>query len=462
MRGPRRRSPIGCHNMALPNILHVDLDAFFASVEQVLQPALKGRPVIVGSEHETKGVVASASYEARACGVRAAMPVFQARRLCPHGVYLAGHHGEYARFSEDVFDLLEQISPAVERASLDEGYVDLGGCQRLYGAWSARPAGRMPFSNGIPGLYLRREDRAVPPRERTSVPEHYRWIAAVALRIKRSVKARTGLNVSVGCAANKLAAKSASDFAKPNGVALVEPGHEADFFLNLPLDDLPGLGGAVLDKLRKWNVRNVLQARRLPLELLEGGFGECHGRAIYRVLRGQVPDPPDPRRRRSGAFFEQADHQKSISRVTTFWTASSDYAFVEGMLLHLSERVGRALRRDGLAGRTVTLKLRYQDFTTLERSRSAREPVCLDEEIFAIARTLLRGRWCRSRRLRLVGVGLSRLQPARRLQRTLFDDDTTRYRRIDRCLDGLRDRFGFEVIQRGPTINLAEQLDPVA
>jgi len=455
-------SAIGCHNMGLPNILHVDIDAFFASVEQVLDPALKGRPVIVGSEHETKGVVASASYEARAFGVRAAMPVFQARRLCPDGIYLAGHHGEYARFSEAVFELLEQVSPVVERASLDEGYVHLGGCERLYGAWSARPVGQMPFSNTIPGLYLRRETSALQPRERTSVPEPHRWIAALALWVKHAVKARTGLNVSVGCAANRLAAKSASDFAKPNGVALVEPGREADFFLNLPLEDLPGLGSAVLATLRKWNVRNVLQARKLPRELLEGSFGECHGRAIYRVLRGEPPDPPDPWRRSAGAVFKQSDHQKSISRVTTFWTASSDYALVEAMLLHLSERVGRALRRDGLAGRTVTLKLRYQDLTTIERSRSTREPVCLDEEIFAIARTLLRGRWCRSRRLRLVGVGLSRLQPARRLQCTLFDDDTARYRRINRCLDGLRDRFGFEVIQRGSTINLSEHLEPVA
>ena len=134
--------------------------------------------------------------------------------------------------------LLGEVSPAIECASLDEGYVDLAGCERLYGVWSAGPLGRLPFSNGLPGIYLRCEDSAVPPPERTPVPEPYRWIAAVALWIKRAVKARTGLNISVGCASNRLAAKSASGFAKPNGLALIEPGREADFFLRLPLEDI--------------------------------------------------------------------------------------------------------------------------------------------------------------------------------------------------------------------------------
>lgn len=431
--------------MPLCNILHVDLDAFFASVEQLLQPGLKGRPVIVGSDHETRGVVASASYEARVFGIGAGMPILEARRLCPQGVYLSGSFEEYARFSREVFELIGQISPCIERASLDEGYVDLAGCQRLYGSWSARPMGRLPFSNVCAGLYLRREGKAVPPRDRALIPEPHRWVAAVGLWLKRAVKARTGLDISVGCASNKLAAKSASGFAKPNGLALVAPGREADFFLRLPLEHIHGLGNAVLAKLRKWNVHNVSDARRLPLEVLQTGFGESHGRAIHKALRGE-----------GDVALEQPGRPKSISRVSTFWSASADLSFVEGMLLQLSERVGRALRRGGLAGRTVTVKLRYQDFTTIDCSRSTPDPVCCDEQIFALARALLRARWCRSRRLRLVGVGVSRLAPAHWHQDKLFDDDSARRRRIDRCLDGLRDRFGFEVIRRGPTLALAD------
>ncbi|MDP6107175.1 MAG: hypothetical protein QGI33_01925 [Candidatus Brocadiia bacterium] len=178
--------------MEAPTILHVDIDAFFASAEQVLRPALRGRPVIVGSAQERRGVVASAFYEARAYGLKAGMPIVRARELCPHGVYLAGSFGEYLRSSREMLDVLGGLSPALERLGLDEAYVGLGGCERLYGGLGAGPLGRVPL--------------------------------AEALHAKRLIRARTGLNVSVGCAANKLAAKAASDFAKPNGVALVEPG----------------------------------------------------------------------------------------------------------------------------------------------------------------------------------------------------------------------------------------------
>ena len=434
--------------MAIPNVLHVDLDAFFASAEQVRDPSLRGRPVIVGSAHEKRGVVAAASYEARPYGVRAGMPIFQARELCPDAVFLPGDFRMYLRFSRQVFELLEGISPAVERASLDEGYVDLSGCERLYGTWSAGPLGRLPFCEDAPGVYVRRESQAVPPGRRTTVPQPWRWVAAMGLWIKRLVKARTGLNVSVGCAANKLVAKTASDCAKPNAVVLVAPGSEEDFFLTLPLGDIPGMGRAVLEKLRRWNVRTVADARRLPREVLGAAFGDRHGPAIHRALRGV-----------GEAGLARPALPRSVSRETTFWEASNDRTFVEGMLFYLTERVGNALRRDALAGRTVHLRVRYDDFSTVVSSRSLREPTFQDEEIFGVARMLLSRRWLRSRRMRLVGVGVSGLRPAAQRQVRLFDDGGERRRRLDGCLDRLRERFGFGVVQRGPSIELATRLE---
>ena len=431
-----------------PTILHVDIDAFFASAEQLLDPSLRGRPVVVGSAHQTRGVVASASYEARAYGLHAGMPIVRARELCPDAVYLGGSYREYIKLSRRMFDVLEGVSPSLERMGLDEGYVDLGGCERMYGARGAGPLGRVPFRAAEGGAHVRREGRATPPAQRVMAPDSCRWVAAAALRIKRLVRERTGLNVSVGCAANRLAAKAASDFAKPNGVVLIERGREADFFLTLPLGDVPGLGRSVRERLAKWNVRTVADARALPAGLLTASFGERSGAALYRVLRGDGDTALHP-----------PEQPKSVSRETTFWTASADRAFVEAMLFYLCERTGGALRRGGLAGRTVSVKLRYEDFVTTDVSRSTRRPVSQDEDIFDVARRLLHARWTMTRRLRLIGVGVHRLQLADAVQTELFDSTARRRHRIDRCLDGLRGRFGFTVVQRGLAIRLNEDLE---
>ncbi|MHC5035294.1 MAG: Y-family DNA polymerase [Planctomycetota bacterium] len=225
-------------------VIHVDIDAFFAAVEQVLRPELRGKPVIVGGGIEGRGVVASASYEARPFGLKAGMPIFRARELCPKGIYIAPRFGEYNRFSERVFDVLSAVSPSVEQASLDEAYVDLRGCERLYGTWSARPVARLPFLRVARGIYRRSEKGAVPPERRVMLPERLRWVGAVGLWIKRAICAETGLSVSVGIGSNKLVAKTASGSGKPQGVTLVQAGHEADFFGMLDLKDIPGIGRA--------------------------------------------------------------------------------------------------------------------------------------------------------------------------------------------------------------------------
>lgn len=428
-------------------VVHVDIDAFFASVEQVLDPALRGLPVVVGGGIEGRGVVASASYEARPYGLKAGMPIYKAKELCPHGIFIGGHHEEYNRFSERVFEVLSALSPSVEQASLDEAYVDLRGCGRLYGLWSARPIARLPFIQDAPGVYHRSERRAVVPGRRAMLPQDCRWVGAVALHLKRQVRARTGLDVSVGVGASKVVAKAASDFGKPSGVTLVQAGSEGAFLGLLELKDIPGIGPAVRERFARWNVHTVAEALRLPRDLLQDAFGRERGAAVHALLRGMPGEPVELR---------GPEPPKSISRETTFWTASNDYEFVESMLFYLTERLGRALRRERMEGRTVQVKVRYSDFNTVQRSRSMGEHVDRDDAVFATARRLLRVLWCRSRRVRLVGVGLTDLRPARLFQGRLFDTGAERSRRIDRCLDGLRERFGFDAVRRGPAIRLSE------
>ncbi len=432
--------------MDAPLIMHVDIDAFFAAAEQVLRPELRGRPVVVGGGVAGRGVVASASYEARPFGLQAGMPIWRARELCPQAAYLPGRHEEYNRFSEQVFEALSSVSPSVEQASLDEAYLSLKGCRRLYGAWSARPVGRLPFVQEPEGVYRRSERRAVPPGRRVMLPEELRWSGAVALWVKRVVRARTGLTVSVGLGTNKLVARVASGFAKPDGLTVVAPGREEAFLAVMDLEDIPGIGRKTLARLHKWNVRTVESARRLPLELLRDAFGWEHGRAIHGLLRGRGEVEP-----------QKPDRPSSISRETTFWSASGDYRFVESMLFYLTERLGRALRREGMEGRTVRVKLRYHDFSTVQRSRSVGGYTDLDEEIFGVGRRLLSMCWRRSRRVRLVGVGLTDLRPARARQCRLFEEEGRRSRRLDRCLDDLRERFGFGVVRRGLSIYLDQE-----
>jgi DNA polymerase-4 len=379
------------------------------------------------------------------------MPIYKARELCPAAEVTGGHFEDYNRLSGQVMDILNGVSPVVEHGSMDEAYLDLAGCERLYGAWSARPLARLPFVQQAPGVYRRLEARAAPPEFRELLPEPLRWPAAVALRLRRTVQERTGLQVSVGLGTNRLVAKAATDYAKPAGVCLVAPGAEERFVGTLDLGDIPGVGRATLKKLRSWNVNNVQEARRLPLDLLRDAFGPVAGRSLHGLFRGVASGRVEPSARQK---------PRSMSRETTFWTATTSYEFVEGMLFHLCERLGRALREQGMVARRVTLRMRYEDFHTVRAGRrvGGGRGTDGDEEIFGVARRLLTTRWRRSRRLRLVGVGAEDLHEARSHQALLFDDEAERSRRIDRCLDDLRERFGREAIRRGPAIALNEAL----
>lgn len=388
-------------------ILHVDIDAFFASVEQVLEPALRGKPVIVGGTE--RSVVASASYEARARGVRTAMPSAQAARLCPEAIFRPGDFARYRQFSDRVMAILGDFSPAVEVASIDEAYLDAAGCERLFG----------------PALEM-------------------------ADRIRRRVRQETGLNVSIGIGSNKLVAKVATSFAKPNGVVEVRPGHEAEFFAPLPLKALPGIGRRTAERLAEYNLRTLGDLRRIPEDVLIATFG-VSGEALYRHCRAECASPVDPTPDR---------RPKSISRATTFETDTADRAHVEAMLWYLTERAARDLRRHGLLARCVTVKLRYADFQTVGRSQTLDEPTDHDAALFRTAAALWRRLYTRRVRVRLIGVGLSSLVPRAGRQLDLFAEPRRRRRdRLYQGIDRVRDRFGFCTLTVGRAIDLLSTLE---
>ena len=303
------------------DILHVDMDAFFASVERILDPSLTGKPVIVGGRVEDRSVVSSASYEARRYGVRSAMPIAQARRLCPNGVFLQGHYEAYSEFSRRTFHILRQFTPVIERMSLDDFYLDLTGCRRLHGH---------PLD--------------------------------AADRIKRTVFSETQLPVSVGAGSSKLVAKVASGQAKPNGVLFVAPGGEAAFFRNLPLRKLPGIGASTAERLGKFNLSTLGEVAALPKKQLEQLFG-THGTALWERCLGRddspvVADPGLP---------------KSIGRERTFAQDTTDHGAIRALLHMLTEKTARQLREEGLVARRVTVKVRYADFQTATRRGHARQ-----------------------------------------------------------------------------------------
>ncbi len=391
--------------------MHVDLDAFYASVEQRLRPGLRGRPVIVGGSGEpgSRGVVCAASYEARRFGIHSAMPLVRARRLCPDGIFLPANFPEYRRHSADVFDILHDYSPTVEPLALDEAYLDLTGSEPLLG----------------------------PPRR-------------VAETIRDRVEHECGLPISIGVGSSKLVAKIASGLQKPRGLVVVPVGGEAAFVQALPVGQLPGLGPAAAARLEGLGIRTVAALARLPLTVLEAQFGAA-GPTLRDFAHGIDPRPvlnPGP--------------PKSISRETTFDRDTRDAALLEATLRQLTLEVAAALRRARLLARTLALKLRYQPFDTLSRQCTLPEASDEDALLLQASAALLCAHRDPARAVRLLGVGvqnlvafgqlslLARRGPARigRAERT---GD------LDRRLDALRTRYGPRAITRGPTQPLAQR-----
>ncbi len=385
-------------------IVHLDMDAFFVSVERARDPSLKGKPVVVGAV-EGRGVVAAASYEARRYGIHSAMPAAQARQLCPHAVFLPGTPGLYGRVSRAIRQLLERRVPVVEMASIDEAYLDLTGC-----------------------------DRACGP------------VTVAVDRLLREVRQTFGLDLSAGIATNRLLAKVASKSAKPSGMLRVFPGREREFLAPLPLGAIPGVGESLEARLRVMGLATVGELARLELPLLERAFGPACGHWLYRMSRGK-----------GGAKVEAGRPMvKSVGNSVTFNEDTVDRTFLEGVLYRLAEQVGARTRRKGLVGRTLTLKLRYADFQTLSRAGRLLGGAVDDQELFERARELMLPLLERRVRVRLLGLTLSALRPADGQLDLFHAPCQQRSLSLYRTVDLLRDRYGFAMVRKGRGLTLED------
>ena len=344
-------------NTELRKILHVDMDAFFVSVEEVLDPSLKGKPVLVGGDPEGRGVVAAASYAGRGYGIHSAMPIAQAKRLCPHAIFLGGSHRRYSEYSAKVFEILKRYSPLVEPMSLDEAFVDLTGCERLHGP-----------------------------------------VLKSAEKIRNEILEELGLNASIGIASNKLLAKIASAYCKPNGMLWIAPGMEQRFLAPLPVRRIPGIGPKGEAELRRMGIKSVGDLARLPLELLEEHDGKW-GVSLYRKARGISGSP----------VTSETEDPRSISRETTLEMDSADPIFLESTLSYLTEKVAGQLRENKLFAGTVTLKLRYSDFKTVTRSKTLEMPTAKDHTLFKTGVGLFRKLFTHGARVRLIGIAFTSL-----------------------------------------------------
>ena len=385
--------------LAQSSILHVDMDAFFVSVELLERPELRGKPVVVGGRPDQRGVVSAASYEARKYGIHSAMPLRTAGRLCPHAVFLDGHHEKYGEWSDRVVTILAKFSPIVEMVSIDEAYLDLSGTERLHG----------------------------PP-------------LAAADKLLRTITQTTALPCSAGLATTRLVAKVASDQAKPRGLVWVPAGSEQRFLAPLPVRKIPGIGEVTERALRAMGIETVQQIAAVPQEKLETIFGQW-GTALYRKARGGD----------SYEFVIDAE-PKSISHNHTFGEDTSDSNVMASLLSHLSQKACKRLREAGLATRILTLTIRYAGFETHTRSKTLGEPTRLDTDIFAVFQELFRVHRDPRRKIRLLGVSLSGLTHGNEQLDLLDAERRARLEKLTSAADRLRDRFGFSKVQFGGSL----------
>jgi DNA polymerase IV len=379
-------------------ILHVDMDAFFVSVELLERPELRGKPVVVGGQPNRRGVVSAASYEARRYGIHSAMPLRTAGKLCPHAIFLDGRHDLYAEWSDRIATILSRFSPVLEMASIDEAYLDLSGTGRLHG----------------------------PP-------------LAAAHALLTEIGAQTGLPCSAGLARTRLVAKVASDQAKPRGLVWVPAGAEAKFLEPLSVRRIPGIGRVTEAALRTMGIETVGQLAGIPEERLQEFFGRW-GTALYRKAHGED----------SYEFIVDAE-PKSISHSHTFGSDTSHRPALESMLSCLCQRGAKRLRDACLDARTVTLRIRYAGFRTVTRSQTLPEPTHLDPVLLATLRRLFERHW-EHRPVRLIGIEFGTLSHGVN-QMALFDPEwREKLERLARVTDQLRDRFGFAKVQFGGSL----------
>ncbi|MFW5748178.1 MAG: DNA polymerase IV [Chloroflexota bacterium] len=387
-------------------IIHLDLDAFFCAVEENLNPELRGVAFAVGGQPDARGVVASCSYPARKYGIRSAMPMARAVRLCPDLVIVPNRHGEYGRVSRQVMRYLHDLTPLVEQISIDEAFMDVTGYHH----------------------------------------DGY----TLAARLQQQINTDLGLPASLGVASNKLVAKIANTVGKaeasqrtdgpPNAIKVVPAGKEADFLAPLDIRELWGVGPKTAERLHGMGIRTIGDIARRDAAHLRYHFGK-HGIDLHRRAQGIDERPVT------------LEHEaKSISKETTFARDERDAEALRRILRSLSDGVGLRLRREGLQGTTIKIKLRWADFTTLTRQMTLPQPIDSDDAIYDAALALFEREWPKGRPVRLIGVGISGFDtPARQLG--LWDaPHTEQNRRLQDTLDTLKDRFGENSIRRGSTV----------
>jgi DNA polymerase-4 len=393
------------HGELLPDdegcsILHVDMDAFYASASLLSRPELKGTPVIIAGGGN-RGVVLSATYEARAFGVAAAMPTARARRLCPQATVVAPDYARYQRISEAVMAVFASVTPIVEPLSLDEAFLDVSGARRRLGT----------------------------PRQ-------------IAQQIRDTIADEQGITCSAGVASTKFIAKLASGLAKPDGLLVVPKAEVIGFLHQLPVGALWGVGERTEEALRRLGLHTVADIAHTPLETLRRALGDNAGAALHALAWGQDTRSVVPTRR-----------ERSIGADETFSFDVDDPAYIHRQLLKLSDRTAARVRAAGLVGRTISIKVRFSDFTTITRSRTLRDPTDVSRDIYAIARALFDGLGLQRARLRLVGVRMEGLMDSELAPiQGLLDAPEHGWRDADRAVDRASARFGAGAVRPGSLV----------
>ena len=379
-------------------ILHIDMDAFFAAIEQRDNPALKNKPVIV-SGHSKRSVVSTASYEARKFGIRSAMPVFQAKQRCDHLIIVPGDMKKYRANSNKIMEILSDYSPLVEQVSIDEAYVDIKGCERLFGS-----------------------------------PEK------IARSIKNRIYGSLSLTSSVGIAPVKFLSKIASDMNKPDGLTIVQPSQVVEFINNLPIQKVPGVGKTAMQHMRLMQIKTLGEVSRVPFSILAKKFGKM-GQRLVNLSRGI-----DPSR------VETNYVRKSISSETTLSKDIYDFDTIKKIILDRSQGVGRELRRKNLVCSTVFIKLKFSDFTQTTRQKKMVSPICSSTAIFNEALALYQKVHLK-KKIRLVGVGVAALKDKNipvqlHMLQKKQDKQIKNWESVDRAVDSISEKFGNHVVKK--------------
>lgn len=400
VRRPRGPANLGDDDTGC-TILHIDMDAFYASVELLERPELIGTPVVVGASTGNRGVVLSATYEARALGVHSAMPISRARRLAPHATFIPPRHARYAEISRAVMDIFGSITPIVEPLSLDEAFLDVSGALRRLGN----------------------------PR-------------AIASLIRARVRDEVGITCSVGVASTKFVAKLASTHCKPDGLLVVPTDEVIDFLHPLPVGSLWGVGERTEEHLTRLGLQTVGDIATTPAATLERALGLAQGRQLHALSWGEDPRAVIPN-----------EPEKSIGNEETFDSDTDDHEWVRSRIAGLSDQVGRRMRAAGLVGRTIGLKVRFADFTTITRSRTVDVPTDVGADIYAVAWALFSALRLQRARIRLVGVRMEGLSEADTTPTQMLLGAPERgHRDAEVAMDRLRQRYGPDAVRPGRSL----------